>query len=147
MEQHAKEDKDKGDRVTSLASSLRLCNSRQAEKKVPSCRMRLKPSLRQKQLGTEVSQISAKAEEAWKQVAHYDHIVAKLNGKRIEARALKKNMEGFREHIKEMSESDEWLQSTLDQYEERTALHVRHKEGQTKKYEELNGRSTVTGTN
>jgi len=88
-------------------------------------------------LGTEVNQISAKAEEAWKQVAHYDHIVAKLNGKRIEARALKKNMEGFREHIKEMSESDEWLQSTLDQYEERTALHVRHKEGQTKKYEEL----------
>jgi seryl-tRNA synthetase len=48
-----------------------------------------------KQLGHEVSQISAKAEEAWKQVAHYDHIVAKLNGKRIEARALKKNMEGF----------------------------------------------------
>ena len=70
-------------------------------------------------------------------MAHYDHIVAKLNGKRIEARALKKNMEGFREHIKEMTESDEWLQSTLDQYEERTALHVGHKEAQTRKYEEL----------
>lgn len=90
-----------------------------------------------KQLGHEVSQISAKAEEAWKQVAHYDHIVAKLNGKRIEARALKKNMEGFRERIKEMSESDEWLQSTLDQYEERMAVHVGRKDSQTKKYEEL----------
>ena len=88
-------------------------------------------------MGAEVTQISAQAEEAWTQVAHYDHIVAKLNGKRIEARALKKNMEGFREHIKEMSESDEWLRSTLDQYEERTALHVQHKDGQTKKYEEL----------
>ena len=63
--------------------------------------------------------------------------MGKLNGKRIEARALKRNMDGFREHIKEMSETDEWLQSTLDQYEERTALHVRHKESQTKKYEEL----------
>lgn len=63
--------------------------------------------------------------------------MAKLNGKRIEARALKKNMDGFREHIKEMSESDDWLQSTLDQYEERMAIHVGRKESQTKKYEEL----------
>ena len=50
---------------------------------------------------------------------------------------LRENLGRLGRNLKKRSESDEWLQTELDQYEQRMAVHEEQKQMQTKNYESL----------
>ncbi|KIW19205.1 hypothetical protein PV08_03499 [Exophiala spinifera] len=57
------------------------------------------------------------ADEAWRKGEDYAKVLGLLEGKRIEARGTKNTIDGLKEHLEEVDESDEWLQETLDLFE------------------------------
>ncbi|KAH0559545.1 hypothetical protein GP486_003937 [Trichoglossum hirsutum] len=95
-------------------------------------------------LARQISETVAESDKLWKQTKAFEEIIGSLNGKRIEARAKQESIEDLRRHIDEMEESDEWLSSTLEQYEERMSVYREHIHSQTKRYEEL--RSEIEDT-
>lgn len=48
-----------------------------------------------------------------------------------------KHLNDLSQDLKERTESDEWLQGELDQYEERMKIHENRQQGQAKRYEEI----------
>ncbi|KAK4990595.1 DNA repair protein rad50 [Elasticomyces elasticus] len=124
IEQHAREDKDKGERAekrsTELYDEIEILRTQSTE------------------LGTRIKDSSHKAEEAWEHAAKFEKIVARLEGRRIEAAAKQESVDELRKHTKEMSDSDEELQGMLEQYEERVSIYQDDLADAKKHYSELN---------
>lgn len=123
IEQHAKENKDKGDRAEKQSTEL----YDEIE------RLRTQAD----NLRENIEDAAKKSQEAWSQAARYEQIVARLEGKRIEAKGLQRNVEDLKHNIKEMTDSDDDLQSILDRYEERVAVYKEDQEMQRVRYSDL----------
>lgn len=72
----------------------------------------------------ECEEAQRKANNAYNSAARYEQIVAQLNGKRITFNANKESVATLQDNLKQMAESDEELQSMLDQYEERVSTYA-----------------------
>ena len=95
-------------------------------------------------LREEITELEAKVreaehehQEAWDHAAKYNHVVESLNAKEEKRVWLEKDVSGLRQDLQERSESDEWLQCEVDQYEERTAVHEQIRQQQLKQYDSL----------
>ncbi|KAI9769867.1 MAG: DNA repair protein rad50 [Candelina submexicana] len=122
-EQHSKEDKDKADRAEK--------RSRELSDEIEALREETH------KLGEDIRQATEEADKAWSHAARFEEIIGTLKGKQIEAQTKEESINYLRSHVKEMEESDEWLKDTLDQYEERMALHQEHIATQTGQYDAL----------
>ncbi len=89
------------------------------------------------ELGHKIKEATEKSAEAWEHAASFERIVAKLEGKRIEADAKEESVRELRSDLKEMSDSDEELRSILGRYEERVALYEDEMKTQRERYGEL----------
>ncbi|KAK8192457.1 DNA repair protein Rad50 [Phyllosticta paracitricarpa] len=124
LEEHAKEDKDKGTRIEKRSQEL----YNEIE-----------------ELRAQVEELASKKEEAAKKTtaafdrsATFESIV----------RTLEENVRELRQNIQEMLETDAELQASLDRFEERVALYEDDKERQMTKYHKVleglkENRSTV----
>ncbi|MCJ1479218.1 DNA repair protein rad50 [Lambiella insularis] len=123
MEQHAKDDKDKADKAEKKSKEL----SNEIE------------TLREETKTLHARAIDAgdKATDAWNQVAAYTEVVESLKVARKNQEWYEKHLEDLGQDLKERSESDEWLQKELDQYEERMQVHDQRQQEQAKRYEEV----------
>ncbi|KAH0542142.1 hypothetical protein FGG08_003442 [Glutinoglossum americanum] len=140
MEQQYRTDKDRADRAFGYKLTFW-----QAERKSKELHDEIEGLRAECQdLARQISETVAESDKLWKQTKAFEEIIGSLNGKRIEARAKQESIEDLRKHISEMEESDEWLSSTLEQYEERMSVYREHIRSQTKRYEEL--RSEIEGT-
>ena len=97
-----------------------------------------------KGLRAEIADLHEKAkaaQEKWhetsKQAANFEHVVKTLGVKREKREWLEANVKQLSKGLKERKESDEFLQSELDQFEERVGVHQQHKVQQTKQFEKL----------
>lgn len=59
------------------------------------------------------------ADEAWRKGEDHAKILGTLQGKRIEARSKQSTIESLQEHLVEVTESDEWLTTILEQFDAR----------------------------
>lgn len=66
-----------------------------------------------------ISNARSLADEAWRKGEDHAKILGTLEGKRIEARSKKNTIESLQEHLEEVTESDEWLTTTLQQFDAR----------------------------
>ncbi|KAF2128072.1 DNA repair protein rad50 [Dothidotthia symphoricarpi CBS 119687] len=78
-----------------------------------------------------------KANEAYNHAARYEQIVAQLNGKRITFDANKESVAILEDNLKHMAESDEELQSMLDQYEQRVSMYATQQDEHRHQYGDL----------
>lgn len=92
-------------------------------------------------LKVEITELNAKAKEArekWREAsnhaAQYESDVAKLEFNRNQQGWLQNNIDKLGKNLKQRNESDEWLQSELDNYEFRMAGHQQHLEQQTEQW-------------
>jgi len=139
-EQHAKEDKDKGDRVLrpNARNWLSLLTQRQAEKRSRDLSDELEKLRTQAQdFGDQIKAASQKAEDAWRHCSQFDRIVAQLEGKRIDANAREENIRELKEHITLLTGSDGELRTTLEQFEERVAAYENELKIQKDHYTEI----------
>ncbi len=104
-EQNAKIDKDR---------------ARKAEKRSIALRDDIE-SLRQRveDLGRQMKKAHDLANEAWSESEEFSRILGQLEGKRIEARSKQSTIDDLKLNLKEVNESDEWLELTLGQFEAR----------------------------
>lgn len=123
MEQHSKEDKDKADRAEKR--SIKLQEEIEA--------------LRQEahKLSSEMRHAAELADKAWKESESYAHIIGALEGKRIEAKSVQASLDNLKRHLVEVNESDEWLQSTLEQFESRQLQYRQQEESQKERYMDI----------
>lgn len=77
------------------------------------------------------------ADNAWKESESYAEVLGSLEGKRIESKSIQTSIENLKQHLVEVEESDEWLQSTLEQFESRQAQYREQEESQKEKYMDL----------
>jgi DNA repair protein RAD50 len=123
VEQHAKEDKEKGDRAEKksgdLYDAIEVMRARE------------------EQLNAEVEEAKRMTTEAFNHAAQYEQVVSKLQGKRIEMEANQGSVTQLEDDLQHMAETDEELQSMLDQYEERIALHNENGLGLRQQYADL----------
>lgn len=126
IEQHAKEDKEKATR--NEKRSIKLQDEIEALRKECS------------NLSSEMNSRADLADKTWKQAESYSKVLASLEAKRYEARSKQTTIDDLRSHLKEVSEPDEWLLSTLEQFDERL-VQYREREGSEKeKYMDLKQR-------
>ncbi|KAJ5814905.1 Recombination/repair protein Rad50 [Penicillium riverlandense] len=120
MEQHAKEDKDKADRAEKR--SIKLQGEIEA--------------LREEthQMSLEMRRVADLADKAWKESESYAQILGALEGKRIEAKSIETTIENLKKHLVELDDSDEWLESTLEQFESRQVQYQQQEEAQKENY-------------
>ncbi|KAF2471118.1 uncharacterized protein BDR25DRAFT_342871 [Lindgomyces ingoldianus] len=123
IEQHAKEDRDRGERARKKADALfdeiETLNNKA------------------KNLEERVAEAKMKSKEAFDHAARFEQIVAQLNGKRITLRANQESVVDLEANLKQMLETDEDLHSMLNQYEERVALYGKQQEELRKEYSNL----------
>lgn len=78
------------------------------------------------ELSKRMRQTASLADKAWKESEGYAKIIGALEGKRIEARSLEVNIRKLSEHLVPVEESEEWLESTLAEFDSHQAEY--HKE-------------------
>lgn len=105
LEEHAKQDKDRAEKAQKSAERL--------QQEVEALRAQVED------LERRIAQARKLADEAWRKGESYSKILGTLEGKRIEARSKQNTIRDLEAHLKEVSESDEWLQSTLAQFDTR----------------------------
>ena len=123
IEQHAKEDKDKGERAEKRMTEL--------YDEIDGLRNQVE------EVQGKVQEAKEKSREAFDRAARYEQIVARLNGKRIELKAFRENVVELEQSLKEMTDSDEELQSILDRYQERVAQYDQEREKMRRKYSDM----------
>ncbi|KAJ5089398.1 hypothetical protein N7532_008082 [Penicillium argentinense] len=130
MEQHAKEDKDKADRAEKR--SVKLQDEIEA--------------LREEthQMSKEMRRVADLADKAWKESESYAQILGALEGKRIEAKSIETTIENLKHHLVELDDSDEWLESTLEQFETKQIEYQQQEEVQKETYMDLKERIEQT---
>ena len=123
MEQAAKDNKDKADKAEK--------KSRELSDEIEALRVEAK-DLHQK-----AQDAGDTAQEAWNKVATFTQVVELLKAARRNQEWHQRNLADLGKDLKERNESDEWLQSELDQYEERMKVHERHQSEKAKRYDEV----------
>ncbi|EFQ98667.1 DNA repair protein Rad50 [Nannizzia gypsea CBS 118893] len=123
MENHARDDKDKADRAEKR--SLKL------QEEIEALRAE------SHELSKEMRRVAELADKAWKESESYAEILGALEGKRIEAKSIQTSINNLRQHLVEVEESDEWLQSTLEQFESRQAEYRSQEDTLKEKYMDL----------
>ncbi|KAK2738759.1 DNA repair protein rad50 [Myotisia sp. PD_48] len=123
MEQHARDDKDKADRAEKR--SVKLQEEIEA--------LRAESHL----LSKEMRRTAELADKAWKESESYAEVLGALEGKRIEARSIRSSISNIKQHLVEVDESDEWLRSTLEQFESRQLQYKEQEESSKEKYLDL----------
>ena len=73
--------------------------------------------------------------EAWKQVSAYTVVVESLKAARKNQEWYQKHLSDLSQDLKERSESDEWLQQELDQYEERMRIYEQRQQEQVRRFD------------
>ncbi|KAK4944848.1 DNA repair protein rad50 [Elasticomyces elasticus] len=105
FEQQAKGDKDRAIKVQKGAQKL--------HDEVESLRAEVED------LERRISHARKLADEAWRKGEDYAKVLGTLQGKRIEAQGIHNTIEGLKQNLEEVTESDEWLQTTLEQFQTR----------------------------
>ncbi|KAL1634448.1 DNA repair protein rad50 [Diplodia intermedia] len=123
IEQHAKEDKDKGERVEKRTSEL-YADIEQLRAKV-------------EELEESTNEAGRNYEKYSDRVAEYERIESNIEGKRIEAAAIKKNVTELQQHIEEMTDTDEELKEHLDKYEERVQLYEQDRQEKKQRSDQI----------
>lgn len=126
QEQHAKEDKERADRAEKR--SIKLQDEIEA--------------LREEthRVSQEMSRAAELADKAWKESESYAHILGALEGKRIEAKSIQSTIDSLKRHLVELDDSDEWLQSNLEQFESTQLQYQQQEEAQKENYMEIKER-------
>lgn len=104
-EQNAKVDKDRAKKAEKRSTALR--------DDIESLRERVEDLSRQMKKASDL------AHQAFAESEDFSRIVGQLEGKRIEAESKQSTINDLKMNLKEVLESDEWLQSTLEQFEAR----------------------------
>jgi DNA repair protein RAD50 len=123
MEQHAKEDKDKADRAEKR--SVKLQDEIEALREET------------QQMSKEMRRVADLADKAWTQSESYAQVLGALEGKRIEAKSIQTTIGNLKRHLVELDDSDEWLESTLEQFETKQIQYQQQEESQKESYMEL----------
>lgn len=126
MEQHAKEDKDKADRAEKRSVKL--------QDEIETLREETQ------QMSKEMRRVADLADKAWKESESYAQVLGALEGKRIEAKSIQTTIDNLRRHLVELDESDEWLQSTLDEFETKQIQYQQQEEDLKESYMKLKER-------
>ncbi|OCT50156.1 DNA repair protein RAD50 [Cladophialophora carrionii] len=66
-----------------------------------------------------ISHARKMADETWRKAEEYAKILGTLEGKRIEAQGKQSTIDDLERHLEEVNETDEWLQTTLEQFDAR----------------------------
>ena len=90
-----------------------------------------------KDLHTKAREARDKSQDAWNQVAAYTEVVESLKVARKNQEWYEKHLKDLAQDLKERGESDDWLQTELDQYEERMQIHDQRQKEQTRRYEDV----------
>jgi DNA repair protein RAD50 len=130
MEQHAKEDKDKADRAEKR--SVKLQDEIEALREET------------QQMSKEMRRVADLADKAWKNSESYAQVLGALEGKRIEAKSIQTTIDNLKRHLVELDDSDEWLESTLEQFEMKQIEYQQQEESQKEVYMELKERIEQT---
>ncbi|KAK2739932.1 DNA repair protein rad50 [Onygenales sp. PD_40] len=123
MEQHSKENKDKADRAEKRSVKL--------QEEIEALRTE------SHELSQQMRRAAELADKAWKESESYAQILGTLEGKRIEAKSIQSSLDNLRQHLVEVDESDEWLESTLEQFESRQLQYREQEESLKEKYMDL----------
>ncbi|KUL84660.1 hypothetical protein ZTR_06706 [Talaromyces verruculosus] len=123
MEQHSKEDKDKADRAEKRSIKL--------QEEIEALREETH------QISQEMRNAAELADKAWKESESYAQVIGTLEGKRIEARSVQSTIDNLKRHLVEVDESDEWLQSTLEQFESRQLEYQQQEDAQKERYMDI----------
>lgn len=89
------------------------------------------------ELRQRATEAMTKSQDLWEKSARYEHVVESLKLGKEKQDWVQKTLNELGQDLKERTESDEWLQNELDQYEQRMEIHEQHKQQQTKMYESL----------
>ncbi|KAJ6099735.1 hypothetical protein N7467_001270 [Penicillium canescens] len=130
MEQHSKEDKDKADRAEKR--SVKLQDEIEALREET------------QQMSKEMRRVAELADKAWTQSESYAQVLGALEGKRIEAKSVQTTIDNLKRHLVELEESDEWLESTLEQFETKQIQYQQQEESQKENYMEIKERIEQT---
>ena len=123
MAQHAKEDKDKADRAEKR--SVKLQDEIEALREET------------QQMSKEMRRVADLADKAWKNSESYAQVLGALEGKRIEAKSIQTTIDNLKRHLVVLDDSDEWLESTLEQFEMKQVEYQQQEESQKETYMEL----------
>lgn len=123
MEQHAKEDKEKADRAEKRSVKL--------QEEIEGLRTDAH------QLSEEMRRVANLADKAWKESESYSQILGALEGKRIEANSIQATIDNLKRHLVELDDSDEWLESNLEQFESKQFQYRQNEEAQKENYMEI----------
>jgi DNA repair protein RAD50 len=122
FEDNFKTDKDRGDRAEKKSLAL------QAEIEV------LRTQI--DQINIDITKARDEASAKHKQSMSYLSIITELESKRNRAQEREENINDVWTNLEELSESDEWLESTLAQYEERMDRYREEEQDHRKQYHE-----------
>lgn len=123
FENQHKIDKDRGERAEKQSIALQEEIERLREKS--------------EQLNSDMKEALDKAREKHAQKSAFGAIVNELAAKRNRLKERQDNINDLRADLQELAESDEWLESTLDQYEEQMARYRVEEESQRREYKNL----------
>lgn len=123
MEQHAKEDKDKADRAEKRSVKL--------QDEIEALREETQQMLK------EMRRVAELADKAWRESESYAQVLGALEGKRIEAKSIETTIDNLKRHLVELDDSDEWLESTLEQFETKQIQYQQQEEAQKENYMDL----------
>ncbi|OQE15815.1 hypothetical protein PENFLA_c030G04241 [Penicillium flavigenum] len=130
MEQHAKEDKDKADRAEKRSVKL--------QEEIEALREETQ------KMSQEMRRVAELADKAWTQSESYAQVLGALEGKRIEAKSIQTTIDNLKRHLVELDESDEWLESTLEQFETKQLQYQQQEESHKENYMEIKERIEQT---
>ncbi|KAL8778552.1 MAG: hypothetical protein Q9194_001935 [Teloschistes cf. exilis] len=85
-----------------------------------------------------------KNQEAWDRSVQFKHVVESLRGKKKEREFLQEQMDRRKDELEVRPESDKWLQTELDQYEEKVIAREDQQQQKSNIYEQLR-RTIETG--
>lgn len=123
MEQHAKEDKDKADRAEKRSIKL--------QDEIETLRGETH------KLSQEMRRVAELADKAWKESESYSQVLGALEGKRIERNSVQATIDTLKRHLVELDDPDEWLESSLEQFETRQFQYQQQEESQKENYVEI----------
>ncbi|KAK5948594.1 DNA repair protein rad50 [Knufia fluminis] len=129
-------------RQEALADSAKKDRDRQRKVQKQSERIHAEMEDLRKQahdLNEKMDTAQQQANECWKAAEEFSDILGKLEGYRIEANSKENTLNDLKTHLKEVAESDEWLENTLAEFDSTLARYEedkRNKQEQWVEYEE-----------
>lgn len=125
LENQYKIDKDRGERAEKKSKAL--------QEEIETLRAQ------SEQLNQDISVTQEAADKKRQQALSFQNIRGELTLKRNSAEEKQSNIDELRMNLVEMTESDEYLESTLSQYEERMDQYEQEKEQAVRQYREATG--------